>query len=96
MSAQMNLDPGYQRARQRVLALRGFYVHLLVFIVVNAFLFALNLITSAGQWWFYWPLLGWGVGLALHAVVALGADNWWGRDWEERKIHELLDKEDKQ
>jgi hypothetical protein len=54
----------------------------------------LNWITSPGTWWFYWPLLGWGVALALHGAIALGAESWWGKDWEERKIHDLLEKDE--
>ncbi len=37
--------------------------------VVNAGLVAINLLTSPGEYWFYWPMLGWGLGLAAHGIV---------------------------
>jgi len=58
----------------RVLARRrGFMSHLFPYILVNAFLFAINYLTG-GPWWFVWPVLGWGLGLAFHARAALLPD----------------------
>jgi 2TM domain-containing protein len=63
-------------------------------VLVNIGLFVINLLTGGG-WWFYWPLLGWGVGLGIHAlsVFAFGGRGPWDRDWEERKIRELMDRD---
>ena len=63
-----------QQARQRARAKMGFYQHLLVYVVVNGFLLALNLLTGPGSLWFYWPLLGWGIGLAAHALGVFASD----------------------
>lgn len=49
---------------------RGFRSHLMTWLVVNAGLFLLNLV-GGGVWWFLWPLLGWGIAVALHATRAL-------------------------
>ena len=62
----------YQRAKKRVKKLRGFYEHLFVYLVVNTGLFLLNILTSPGHYWFIWPLLGWGIGLAMNAVAVFG------------------------
>jgi hypothetical protein len=84
----------YQKAKERVEALRGFYIHLTVYVIVNLFLFLLNIITSPDVLWFYWPLLGWGIALFVHALsVFWGFDRPFGADWEERKIRELIEKE---
>jgi len=84
----------YQKAKERVEALRGFYIHLTVYVIVNLFLFLLNIITSPEVLWFYWPLLGWGIALVVHALsVFWGIDRPFGTDWEERKIRELIEKE---
>ena len=80
----------YKAAKSRVAQLRGFYVHLTTFIVVNAFLVTLNLLTSPDSLWFYWVLLGWGIGLVAHALQVYGSFTIFGRDWEERKIKEYL------
>ena len=84
----------YERARKRVEALKGFYIHATAFVLVNIALFTINLLVG-GVWWFYWPLIGWGIGLALHAfaVFGFGGVGPWGRAWEERKMQEMMDKE---
>lgn len=43
---------------------RKFYEHLRSYLIVNAILFLLDIFTSGGVW-FYWPLFGWGIGLAF-------------------------------
>jgi hypothetical protein len=50
----------YERVRARVKALKGFYIHATAFVLVNIALFAINVLVG-GVWWFYWPLLGWGI-----------------------------------
>ena len=55
-------DALLRRARHRAGARMGFRIHLLSFLAVNAVLAAIAL--SRGQFWFVWPLLGWGMGLA--------------------------------
>jgi hypothetical protein len=84
----------YERARARVQALKGFYIHASAFILVNIGLFVINVLTG-GVWWFYWPLLGWGIGLGIHAlaVFGFGGGGPWGRDWEEHKMQEMMDRE---
>ncbi len=60
----------FARAQRAARAKMAFYVHLAVYLVVNALLIAINLLASAGRLWFQWPLLGWGIGVFVHAVVA--------------------------
>jgi hypothetical protein len=57
------------RARRVGKARMGFYIHLTVYLLVNALLVGINLTTSTKNLWFKWPLLGWGVGILAHAVV---------------------------
>ena len=83
----------YQKAKKRVEALRGFYIHLTVYVVVNLILFSINMIVSPDSLWFFWPLMGWGVGLAFHALSVFGFGRWFGADWEERKIREIMENE---
>ncbi|WP_437580233.1 2TM domain-containing protein [Sorangium sp. So ce887] len=66
---------GEEEARAEIVARRrrGFRSHLFSFVAVNAFLFAVNALTP-GPWWFFWPLLAWGLGLAFHARAALSSD----------------------
>ena len=81
----------YLKAKERVEALRGFYIHLTVYAIVNLGLFFINMITSPETLWFIWPLMGWGIAIALHAVrVFVGSP---GSSWEEKKIAELMQEE---
>ena len=84
----------YQKAKERVAALRGFYIHLSVYVVVNLFLFLLNIITSPDDLWFYWVLLGWGIAVVAHAFSVFGAGRLFGADWEEKKIREIMAEEE--
>jgi len=88
----MDDQTGRERAKKRVEEIRGFYQHLLTYVLVNAFLFILNLLTSPGAWWFYWPLLGWGIGIGAHAASVFAIGGLWGEDWEERKVKQLMEK----
>jgi len=84
----------YEEAQKYVREVRDFYGHLIAYICVNGFLFALNMVTSPGNWWFYWPMLGWGIGLSIHAFNTFGVMRYLGKDWEEDKIRKLMgDKE---
>ena len=74
-----------EEARERIEELRGFYAHLAAYVAVNVFLILVNLITSPGYLWFVFPLFGWGIGLAIHAVMVF----WTGNEWESRKLEEL-------
>jgi hypothetical protein len=64
----MNDQAKYKKAEKTVEAKLGFFRHLIVYLAVNAFLLIINLITSPDALWFYWPLLGWGIGLFFHGV----------------------------
>lgn len=58
--------PGSRLADERV---RGFLVHLFVYVAVNILLIAVDLTSDPGAQWFWWPLLGWGAGLAAHGFA---------------------------
>ena len=45
---------------------KGFIIHFIVYIIVNSMLIINNLIFSPQKIWFIYPLLGWGIGIAIH------------------------------
>jgi hypothetical protein len=61
----------YERARARVKELKGFYTNATAFVLVNIGLFVINLLAGGG-WWFFWPLIGWGLGLGVYTLNVLG------------------------
>lgn len=58
-------------ARSRVRARVGLTWHVVVFVMVNAALYAINQNYTPKVLWFVWPLGGWGFALVLHAFAAL-------------------------
>ena len=90
--ADMESD-AYQRARRRVGQLRGFYSNLFSYIVIIAFLAVVNFLTDPHYLWFLWAAAGWGVGVALHAYSTFANNGVLGRQWEERKIREIMEHE---
>lgn len=83
-------DKAYEKAQKRVKEIKSFYGNLFSYVIVITFLIILNLITSPKHLWFYWPMLGWGIGIAAHGISVFSI----GRTWEERKIQEILEKQD--
>lgn len=90
METQFNKeDATYERAARRVKELKGFYGNLTSYCMVIPFLIVLNLMTSKEYLWFFWPMLGWGIGIAAHGINTFGI----GKSWEEKKIKELMQEE---
>lgn len=85
----------YFKARKRVEEIKGFYGNLIAYIVVNIGLMVVNLLTSPGYLWFFWPMLGWGIGVLFHGMKVFNYMPFFGKDWEEKKIKEFMDKEEK-
>jgi len=85
----------YQKAKKQVEEIKGFYGHLGSFVAVNLFLIFINLKYSPEYLWFFWPLLGWGIGLLFHGMRVFNYIPFLVKDWEERKINEFLEKEKK-
>jgi hypothetical protein len=78
-------------AKRRVAALKGFYIHLIVFMAVNLGLTVLNIATG-DDWWVQWVWLGWGIGVLAHAIAVFGRGSKSVKNWENRKIRQFLDK----
>ena len=92
MESTFEQSPEYKAARCQVRRLRGFYAHLSVYLAVNAGLLIINLFSAPGRLWVVWPLAGWGIAIVIHwASVFLGG-LWFGREWEESKIREIMER----
>ena len=83
----------YQKAKKRVKEIKGFYGHLASFILVILFLAFLNFRFSPEKIWFYWPMLGWGIGLFFHAVAVFNFIPFFGKEWEQNKIKQIIEKD---
>jgi hypothetical protein len=91
---QDNLENSkYIRAVERVEKLKEFYQNLASYILVVPFLIFINLKFSSNFHWFWFPMIGWGIGVVFHALDVYNYNPFLGHDWEERKIKEIMDKE---
>ncbi len=88
----------YIRAKNRVEKEKGFYTHLMIYILVNIGITVVKVWNNLGSWesftnelmsinvWSVWVI--WGIFLVLHFLSLK-----YGQAWEERKIEELMNKE---
>ena len=70
-----------ERALIRLKKRRAFTAHLLVYVMVNAFIVAIWALTSRGFFWPIFPMVGWGIGLVMNAW-----DVWRGDEFSEAAI----------
>ena len=84
----------YQDAKKHVQKQKEFWVHLAVFVMVNAGLITLNLMKTPDKLWFHWVLMGWGAGLLLNGFQVFG--NGIAKNWEARKIQELVKQDEEE
>jgi sensor histidine kinase YesM len=87
-----NENTAYYRAKKRVEELKGFYGNLISYCIVVPLLIFINLTYSPQFQWFWFSAGGWGFGVLMHAFKVFG----YSTNWEERKIQEILRKEEQQ
>jgi uncharacterized integral membrane protein len=90
----------YEVAVKRVKKLKGFYTHTLVYIVINIMIIIINMQNlepgeSCFQFKNFLTAFFWGIGLLVHAMGTFIPYFILGKDWEERKIKELMEKDKK-
>lgn len=86
-------DKRYLKAKEKVEAIKGFFGNLTAYCIVIPCLAWLNYVTTDFPWVIF-PTLGWGFGILMHGMEAYGYNPLWGKRWEEKKIRELMEKED--
>ena len=92
----------YLRAKKKVETLKGFYSHLVVFILINTGIILVfanvfsNKPLNFADWGNYATTFFWGIGLVSHAIYVffvLNFKNNFLKTWEEKKIKEFLEKD---
>lgn len=91
-------DPGYKSAVKKVKDIKSFYIHLLVYILVNFILILIDTnVIRFGKFNVepssFYTAFFWGIGLAAHGARVFGPGLFLGEKWEEKKIKELMDKD---
>lgn len=92
----------YQRAKKRMEEIKGFYTHLVVYLIINVFIILAQIGVFNEGWYglefpgwavFTTPFF-WGIGLFFHGLYVFTNNFSFFKKWEERKIKEYMDKED--
>lgn len=98
-----NLDQEkYGRAKKKVDEMKGFYIHLAVYVVVNTFILVNIYIrniydgNSFWEWPHFFTAIFWGIGLAFHAAKTFGYNPFFGKNWEKRQIQKYIEKDEEE
>ena len=94
----------YNRALKKMKDIKGFYSHLVVYIVVNLFLMLahMGLFTQGfvhfnlSSWSYFTTPYFWGIGLIFHGLYVFQHKFRFFKDWEERKIKEYMEKDEEE
>jgi hypothetical protein len=92
--SQSKFDDSYIRARSHVEELKKFYGSLISYFFFIPFFILINYWTSWDFKWFWFPIIGWGIGLVIHALKVFVNDGSLGRNWEKRKIEQFMKEEE--
>lgn len=93
MEPNYNEAKRYYEAQKKVVEIKKFYQHLTVYLLCNPIVVVVNLMTSPGYLWCIYSVVGWAIPITLHGMKAFGFSPIFNKDWEERKIQALLEKE---
>jgi len=87
------------RAKKRVDELKGFYIHFIVYVLVNIFIVINIYINSDNDFWqwnhFFTPLF-WGIGVFFHASKVFNFNPLLSKDWEKRQIEKYMEQDKKE
>ncbi|MEP3836287.1 MAG: 2TM domain-containing protein [Algibacter sp.] len=93
-------EQAYLRAKKRVKVLKGFYWHAFWYTLVNIFLITVVAINSNSTefWQFstFSTAFFWGIGIVFHAMGVFGKNLLFSKSWEEKKINQYMENENKQ
>jgi hypothetical protein len=97
-NSQDNNSQAYEIAQKKVKKIKSFYIHLTVFILVNAYLLILSYTNlDANEQFFsfntFSTVFFWGIGLFAHGFSVFVPYFILGKDWEEKKLNEYMSKE---
>ena len=83
----------YDKAKRKVKEIKSFYYHLICYCTIIPVIIYVNLTFSPGFHWFWFSVAGWGTGVLIHGITAFDYMPFLGKDWEQKKIKQLMEKE---
>jgi hypothetical protein len=83
----------YKKAKKKAKEIRAFYINLMCYCTVIPIIIFINLYYMPEFYWFYFSMLGWGIGLFFHAMGAFEWNPFLGKNWEDRKLKQFMEEE---
>jgi hypothetical protein len=77
-------------AQRWVRRLRILYTILGIYAAFSLMWFAIDMADGTESLWFYWPMLGTGLAVAIAASVLIGIGGLFGADWENRRVERYI------
>jgi hypothetical protein len=90
MTTQLEAADLRVEARRWVRKKRILYTILGIYGVLSIMWFAIDMADGTESIWFYWPMLGTGIAVAVTAVVIFGVGGLFGVGWEQRQIEHYV------
>jgi 2TM domain len=79
-----------EEARRYVRRKRIFFTVFAIWIALSLMWFLIDMRDDSSSVWFYWPMLGTGIAVAITGIVLLGVGGLFGADWERREVDKYL------
>jgi 2TM domain len=89
-STPNDADRRRDEARRWVRRKRIFYTIVGIYLSLSLMWFAIDLLDDSSGYWFYWPMLGTGLGVLVTGLVLGGVGGVFGTDWERRQMEQYL------
>jgi polyferredoxin len=86
------MDDRREEARRVVQRKRRFYTILVVYLALCLLWFVIDMLTGTDDLWFYWPVLGAGLIVAVIGIAMFGISGLFGADWERRQVDRYLER----
>jgi hypothetical protein len=86
------MDERREEARRYVRRKRILFAVVGIWLALSLMWFLIDLADDSSSWWFYWPMLGTGIAVAITAIALLGVGGLLGADWERRQIDKYLER----
>ena len=91
MEQKLFVNEEYRKAKKRVKAIKGSYIHCVVYCLFVPIIILFNLEFTPQFKWFWFSVIGLGINLTFHYFSVFSDKKIsFGKNWEERKIKEYL------
>jgi 2TM domain len=82
-----------EEARRWVQRKRRFYTIVVTYLALCALWFIIDVLTGTDDWWFFWPVFGAGVIVAVIGLTTFGVGGLFGSEWEGRQVARYLERQ---